>query len=139
MGCSIDIEEYEHLPNSLTGILIHYLTKGLEEDFNIRFEPKPVSMKQRGGDITKRKAEEKKRLLTKAEKNELLERTKMSFYEMKIAAGVITLDAAMEQIKAAFNEKLSYESLGYVLPTNKAEAPYYESEGKRTRKIKSKS
>lgn len=134
MGCFISAEGYEHLPNSITGCLVHYLVRGLKEDFNIEFDPKPVSTKQRGGDITKRKAEGKKRLLTKAEKNELLERTKMSFYEEKISTGMLTLDAAMEQIKAAFQEKQHFESLGLVLPEKKTEAPYYESEGKRTRK-----
>lgn len=134
MGCSIETEQYEDLPNSITGCLVHYLVKGLKEDFNIEFDPKPVSTKQRGGDINRRKAEGKKRLLTKAQKNELLDRTKMSFYENQIAAGVITLDAAMEQIKAAFQEKQQYEGLGLVLPERKTEAPYYESEGKRTRK-----
>lgn len=134
MGCSISAEEYEHLPNSITGCLVYYLIRGLKEDFNIEFEPKPVSIKQRGGDITRRKAEGKKRLLTKAQKNELLDRTKMSFYENQIASGAMTLDAAMEQIKAAFQEKQHYEGLGLVLPEKKTEAPYYESEGKRTRK-----
>lgn len=134
MGCSIEPEQYEDLPNSITGCLVHYLVKGLKEDFNIEFDPKPISTKQRGGDITRRKAEGKKRLLTKAQKNELLDRTKMSFYENQIASGVITLDNAMEQIKEAFQEKQQYESLGLVLPEKKTEAPYYESEGKRTRK-----
>lgn len=134
MGCSISAEEYEHLPNSITGCLVYYLVRGLKEDFNIEFEPKPVSTKQRGGDINRRKAEGKKRLLTKAQKNELLDRTKMSFYENQIASGVMTLDAAMEQIKAAFQEKQQFESLGLVLPEKKTEAPYYQSEGKRTRK-----
>lgn len=136
MGCFVEPEQYEDLPNSITGCLVHYLVRGLKEDFNIEFDPKPVSTKQRGGDITKRKAEGKKRLLTKAEKNELLERTKMSFYEERIATGVITLDNAMEQIKSAFQEKQHYEGLGLVLPEKKTEAPYYESEGKRTRKTK---
>lgn len=134
MGCFVEPERYEDLPNSITGCLVHYLVRGLKEDFNIEFDPKPVSTKQRGGDITKRKAEGKKRLLTKAEKNELLERTKMSFYEERISTGLLTLDAAMEQIKAAFQEKQQFESLGLVLPEKKTEAPYYESEGKRTRK-----
>jgi len=134
MGCSIEIEEYEHLPNSITGCLVYYLAKGLKEDFNIEFDPKPVSTKQRGGDATKRRAEGKKRLITKAQKNELLDRTKMSFYESRIAAGEMTIDAAIEQIKAAFQEKQQFESLGLVLPEKKTEAPYYESEGKRTRK-----
>ena len=134
MGCFVEPEQYEDLPNSITGCLVHYLVRGLKEDFNIEFDPKPVSTKQRGGDITKRKAEGKKRLLTKAEKNELLEKTKMSFYEERIATGVITLDNAMEQIKSAFQEKQHYEGLGLVLPEKKTEAPYYESEGKRTRK-----
>mgnify|MGYP003348237563 CR=1 FL=1 len=80
----------------------------------------------------------KKRLLTKAEKNELLEKTKMSFYEERIATGVITLDNAMEQIKSAFQEKQHYEGLGLVLPEKKTEAPYYESEGKRTNPLRTK-
>jgi hypothetical protein len=134
MGCSISAEEYEHLPNSITGCLVYYLIKGLKEDFNIEFDPNPISTKQRGGDINRRKAEGKKRLLTKSQKNELLDRTKMSFYENQIYSGAITLDAAMDLIKAAFQEKKQFEGLGLVLPEKKTEAPYYESEGKRKRK-----
>ena len=35
VGYDIALEDYTHLPNSLTGVVVHYLVQGLKFDFNI--------------------------------------------------------------------------------------------------------
>lgn len=126
-GIDIENEIVSALPTSYTGILIHYFTKGLKEDFNIEFEEQPVSLKVRGGSMQDRKVSGKKRLLTKEEKNELLAKMQMSYYESDMMTGKMTIDEVMTNIKTAFEEKKRFEDMGYMLPTKKNEAPYWEN------------
>lgn len=127
IGWSIDIdpEEYSHLPNSITGVIIYYLVRGIKQDFQLEFEKEPKSLKQRGLSKEDKKIAGKKRLLTKEEKNELLERTQMSFYESKIASGEITIEDAMNSIKDAFQQKQRFEEIGYILPVQKSKPPFW--------------
>jgi hypothetical protein len=37
-------EYYQHLPYSITGLFVHYFTKGIEEDFNRTFTKTPLSI-----------------------------------------------------------------------------------------------
>ena len=71
----------------------------------------------------------KKRLLTREQKNELLEQAQMSFYETKIATGTITIEDAMNSIREAFTKKQEFESMGYMLPAGKTKYPYWVEEG----------
>jgi hypothetical protein len=127
MSWNIDInpEEYSHLPNSITGVIIYYLVRGIRQDFQLEFEKEPKSLKQRGLSKEDKKVAGKKRLLTKEEKNELLEKTQMSFYERKIASGEITIEDAMSSIKDAFQQKQKFEEMGYILPAQKSKSPFW--------------
>ena len=131
-GYCIDEEELAHLPNSLTGVVVHYLVKGLKFDFNIEFAEKPICLKSRGGSALDKKVEGKKRLLTKDQKNDLLTRTNMSFYEKDISNGTLTLDDAFASIKEAFSKKQEFESIGYILPARKTEYPYWKEDKETT-------
>jgi len=126
---SLDINEgkVSALPTSYTGILIHYFIKGLKDDFNIEFEEQPVSLRVRGGSMQDRKVSGKKRLLTKEEKNEIIARMQMTYYETDMMNGKMTIDEVMTNIKTAFEEKKAFEDMGYVLPTKKNEAPYWDN------------
>ena len=126
-GIDIDDEIVSALPTSYTGILIHYFTKGIKEDFNIEFEEQPVSLKVRGGSMQDKKVSGKKRLLTKEEKNELLAKMQMTYYETDMMTGKMTIDEVMTSIKTAFEEKKKFEDMGYILPMKKNEAPYWEN------------
>jgi hypothetical protein len=127
-GTDISEDELTHLPNSLTGVLVHYLVKGLKEDFGIAFEEEPTSLKVRSNNPLDKKVAGKKRLLTREQKNELIAKTQLSFYEEKMGKGEMTLDQAMFAIKDAYERKQNFEEMGYILPTKKTEYPYWAEE-----------
>jgi hypothetical protein len=128
-GVEIDEAITADLPNSLTGVLVYYFCKGIKEDFGIEFAEKPVSLKQRGGGSQfDKKIAGKKRLLTREQKNELLAKTQMSFYEKDINAGTMTLEQAMFALKDAYERKANFEEMGYLLPPKKTEYPYWVDE-----------
>ncbi len=124
-GLGIDEEKVSTLPTSYTGILVHYLCRGIKEDFNIEFEEQPVSLKVRGVSIQDRKESSKRRLLTKEAKNEIIAQMQMTYYETDMMNGKMTIDEVMTNIKTAFEKKKGYEDKGYILPTKKNEAPYW--------------
>jgi hypothetical protein len=132
IGWSIDTDpdEFSHLPNSITGVIIHYVIKGIKEDFGYEFENEPKSLKVRGLSQLAKKVAGKKRLLTREQKNELLERTQMSFYDKKISSGEMTIDSAMSAIKDAYEKKQNFEEMGYILPAKKSEYPFWVGEDK---------
>ena len=127
-GIDTDPEEFSHLPNSITGVIIHYVIKGIKEDFGYEFENEPKSLKLRGLSQLAKKVAGKKRLLTREQKNELLERTQMSFYDKKISSGEMTVDSAMNEIREAYGKKQSFEEIGYMLPSKKTDYPYWIDE-----------
>jgi len=130
-GTTIDTECFNHLPNSITGVIIHYVVEGLKNDFGITFAEQPVSLKQRGGNSNyDKKVAGKKRLLTREQKNELLAKTQMSFYEEQIARGEISIENAMLAIRDAYERKQNFEGMGYMLPAKKTEYPYWIDEMK---------
>ena len=98
----------------------------MKKDFDLGFEETPVCLKQRGGNSNyDKKVAGKKRLLTREQKNELLSKTQMSFYEEQIARGDMSIENAMYAIKDAFERKQNFEEMGYILPTKKTEYPYW--------------
>ena len=103
-GCDIDPATYEKLPNSFTGVVMHLVVAGLKAELDIAFDNPPKSLKQRGTAVDK-KIEGKKRLLTRDEKNELLAKTQMSYYDKKIAAKDMTMEQALYAIKDAYEKK----------------------------------
>jgi len=68
----------------------------------------------------------RKRFITKEQKNALLDRTRMSFYDKELSAGIITMPEVLEKIKKAYEEKKQYENIGLILPENKTEYPQYQ-------------
>jgi len=127
-GTKIDPTLFAGLPSSLTGVMVHYFVKGIKEDFDIEFAEKPVSLKPRSTNPFDRKVAGRKRLLTREQKNELLAKTQMSFYEKDIAAGKMTIDQAMYALKDAYERKANFEEMGYCLPPLKTSYPYWIDE-----------
>ena len=124
-GADIDPSAYEHLPNSLTGVMVHYFVKGLKEELDIAFEEAPTALKMRSSNPMDKKVAGKKRLLTRDQKNELLAKTQMAFYEDKIGKGEMTIEQAMYAVKDAYERKQNFEEMGYILPIKKTEYPYW--------------
>ena len=116
------------LPNSMTGVVIHYFCKGLKTDFDVEFKEQPVSLKVRASSNYDKKVAGKKRLLTKQQKNELLASLDFKYYTNDISAGKLTMEDAFESIKTAIQKKDEYEKMGYVLPEKKTESPYWKDE-----------
>ena len=127
-GIDTNPEEFKHLPNSITGVIIYYVIKGIKEDFGFEFETEPKSLKVRGLSKDAKKIAGKKRLLTRDQKNELIHKTEMSFYKDKISSGEITLEGAMYAIKDAYERIQNFEEMGYILPPKKVEYPYWVEE-----------
>ena len=128
-GTDIKEEDLTHLPTSITGVVVHFITKGLESEFGIGFENEPKSLKVRGSSNNfDKKVAGKKRLLTRDQKNELLAKTSMTYYESKIASGEMTIENVMFAIKDAFERKKNFEEMGYILPEGKTKYPYWEGE-----------
>ena len=126
-GVDIPEEQLSSLPTSITGVVVHFITKGLESEFGIGFENEPRSLKVRGiASNYDKKVAGKKRLLTRDQKNDLLAKTSMSYYETKIASGEMTIDNVMYAIKDAFERKKNFEAMGYMLPPEKTKYPYWE-------------
>ena len=124
-GADIDPSAYGHLPNSLTGVMVHYFVKGLKEELDIAFEEAPTALKVRSSNPMDKKVAGKKRLLTRDQKNELLAKTQMAFYEDKIGKGEMTIEQAMYAVKDAYERKQNFEEMGYILPIKKTEYPYW--------------
>ena len=124
-GADIELTDYAHLPNSLTGVMVHFLAKGLKDELGIAFDEAPTSLKVRSSNPLEKKIAGKKRLLTREQKNELLSKTQMSFYDDKIAKGDMSIEQAMYAVKDAYERKQNFEEMGYMLPTKKTEYPYW--------------
>ena len=110
-----------HLPNTETGVWVYYLTQGIRRDYKRTWEEAPKSIAERIP-VTKKSREKAKRIMTKAQKNELLKQMEMKYYEDKIATGEITLEDAFASMKEAFNKKKDIEEAGYFLSPNKTDA-----------------
>lgn len=128
-GVDIDVEKFAELPNSQTGVMMYFIAKGLKTEFDIGFSTEPVSIARRGqAGAYDKKVEGKKRLLTRDQKNEIIEKMQMSYYEKDLAAGKITIEDAMDSIKETFNTKKGFEEMGYMLPPAKTAYPFWENE-----------
>jgi hypothetical protein len=126
-GVDIDVEKFEKLPNSITGVVMHFVVEGLKNEFSIRFDKDPTSLTIRGtGNKFDKKVEGKKRLLTRDQKNEILARMDMRFYMDDVMSGKLSTEDAMEGIKEAFNTKKEFEDMGYILPDKKTAYPFWK-------------
>jgi len=114
--------EDNHLPSTKTGIVVHYVTEGIARDFGITFDRQPVSL---GGGRGKRGSKSDREAgvirLSKQEKNDILDRLDMSYYQADIASGKITMQDAFSMIEENLKKKMEWESKGYYLSPNKTE------------------
>jgi hypothetical protein len=132
-GIDASESKFSHFPNSQTGVVMHFVVRGLETELGIRFSEPPKSLKIRGG-ISKwdKKVAGKKRLLTREQKNELLAKTQMSFYDDKISNGEMSIENAMYAIRDAYEQVKAFKDIGYILPPEKTKYPYFINEEQTT-------
>ena len=110
-----------HLPDSETGVWIHYLTEGIMRDFGRTWVDTPVALQGKKSKEEKGKAKGR-RGLTKKEKNELIDRLNILYYQKDIESGVITQEEALEKVGEALQEKKKWEDAGYTITMNKTES-----------------
>ena len=125
LGVESNPEDYSHLPNSINGVMVYYLIKGIRSELGYEFETAPKCLTYNQSKEDKKKSG-KKRLLTREEKNELLSKTQMSYYDEKISSGEMSIETAMNEVKTAYEKVKSFKDIGYILPAKKSEYPYWE-------------
>ena len=116
-------DEDNHLPSTKVGVMMHYLSEGIARDFGITWTTAPASLgggTGRGGRSKEGRALGQ-RVMSKKDKNKLLAKLDMSYYQEDITAGRITLEDAFAQIAVAFQQKKEIEDLGYYLSPNKTD------------------
>lgn len=126
-GIDANPEEFQHLPNSITGVIIYYIIKGIKDEFGFEFEKQPKCLTYNLSKFDKKVAG-RKRLLTREQKNELLAKTQMSYYDPKISSGEMTIESAMYAIKDAYERVQAFKEIGYILPPEKTKYPYFADE-----------
>jgi hypothetical protein len=109
-----------HLPNTETGVWVHYLTEGIARDFNRTWETPPISLREKQTSVEKAAAQGK-RVLSKKEKNELLAKRSYEYWESDIKSGNITEDEADIFMKEARAKVRELEDAGYFLSPRKTE------------------
>lgn len=123
-GLSKDMERVKAIPDKITGAIVYYLTRGIEQDFGITWDKTPKSLKSKlEGNKSKavKAREEGRRILSKKEKNELLSQRNYPYWEKDINEGKITLEEAIIRMKEASDKVKEYEDAGYYLSPNKTQ------------------
>ena len=111
-------DDDNHLPSTKTGIVIHYLTEGIARDFGITFNRKPVSLGGGRGGSGKNAGI---KMPSKKQKNEILDKCNLTYYQEDIDSGVISLEDALARIQENYKIKKDWESKGLFLSPNKTE------------------
>jgi len=112
------------LPNSETGVWIHYLTLGIERDFGRSWEKDPKALNGREYNYEKqssaqKKASSGKRVITKAEKNDLLMKSNWTYWMPMISAGKMSMEEGMKEFQQVAEKIQELENLGITLSENK--------------------
>ena len=122
-GLANDMDRVKALPPKMTGVLIYYLTKGIERDFGITWEKTPVSLQDKAknqSNIVKAR-KEGKRGLSKQKKNDIMEKQDMKYWRPFIEDGSITKEQAYEEIDKQYAEQKKWEAEGFYFSPKKTE------------------
>lgn len=121
-------DDSNHLPNTKTGVVIHYLIEGIARDFGITFNRAPVSLggdrKRKGGSsIGYRYQGDDTGLppFSKEMKNEILDKLDISYYQQDIANGKMTMEGAFKEMQETLEIKMKWEKKGWYFSPNKTE------------------
>jgi hypothetical protein len=105
-----------HLPNKMTGVLMKYLTEGIERDFGRTWDRTPNSievLRETSYTAPKVKAPSKKY------KNELIAKSAYDYYANDVEEGTLTREEATAKMFAAIDEIKELEEAGFVISKNK--------------------
>ena len=112
--------EDNHLPNTETGVWIHYLTEGIIRDYGRTWDETPVSLRGKATPVEKERSKGIRRL-NKKQKNELLAKLTYAFYEGDVNSGKITQQDAFASMSEAAATKKELEDAGYFVSPNKTQ------------------
>jgi len=113
------------LPNSKTGIMVHYLVEGIKRDYNQIFDKDPISCRKNSntaigtGKTIKDKLDAGGYGISKSKKNELIKASTITSYLADIASGAITEEEANAKVKEATEQLIALAKQGVVVSTNK--------------------
>lgn len=134
-GINLDKEKLESLPNNKTAVLLHYLIKGVKEDFGVDFnimpstlEEKQYSAKSKSPLTLEEKIEKKEKVFTVKEKNDHLDRLNLAFYMEDIMSGKITQEEAQESVNKETALHLKLLKAGYVMPPTRTKGASWAPE-----------
>jgi hypothetical protein len=108
------------LPNSLNGIFTHYFTKGIEKDFNIIFDEPPTSIREKLSKTAKA-VKQGKRVLTKAQKNDIVAKCGWDYWSNLVSAGEISIGEAQSQMLESITQRTELEEKGLYFSKNKTD------------------
>jgi len=114
------LDKTNHLPNTITGIWVHYLTEGIGRDFGRTWNRPPVSIRPQLTEVAK-KYDAGTRVMTKKAKNNLLAQTDWNFYRDWVRDGDMTKEEAMKRMNDAIEKVEALEKEGFFIPTKKTE------------------
>jgi|TARA_B100000035_G_scaffold306022_1_gene307561 hypothetical protein len=119
-----------YYPSTYTGIFLYYLCKGLYEDFGIWFNSPPVSLKERkSANKLQKSYDDGGRVITNKAARELRQMADMNTYMPDITSGKITMEEAIDKMKAAVEEIQKLTALGIELPsTATGKVKYFNQE-----------
>jgi hypothetical protein len=106
------------IPNSLTGIFIHYFCKGIKNDFNISFTDLPVSIKPKDNPVAKA-VKQGKRIITKAQKNEIVAQCGWDYWSFQVSSGSLSVEEAQRKMLESINKRTELEEEGVYFDKNK--------------------
>ena len=106
------------LPNKMTGVLMKYLTEGIERDFGRTWDKTPTSLTSYRYQETTTK-EDKLPALSKKRKNELIEQSGLDYYKERIFSGELSREEATKLMFDALDTLKMYEDAGYDVSKNK--------------------
>jgi len=113
-------DKNNNLPNTETGVWVHYLTQGIIRDYGRTWENTPISLQERRTKL-ERDIAKGKRVLSKKEKNELIAKTTWDFWSNEVSVGNISMEQAFVNMKEAIDKVEELKNQGLYLSPNKTE------------------
>lgn len=110
----------DFLPNTETAVWVYYLTQGIIRDFGRTWEGTPICLQEKQTKAEKNYVKGK-RVLSKKDKNELLEKLTYQYYEADVNSGKISQAEAFASMADAAARKKELEDAGYFLSPKKTE------------------
>jgi len=114
-------EDKSNKLKSMTSVIVHYLIKGFENEYNIRMSAKPKSLDYADAKpkTTKEKIKSGGTGLSRKDKNILIQQTSVMYYQDALEQNLITREEMHEKIRIANDKIYEYGQEGVFISPNK--------------------